>query len=173
MEESLVRLLGRTCRLHRGVMHAVWDELGLYRGQPFMLAVLWEQEGVTHSELARRMHVSPATVSNMIKRLEKSGFVERRPDAQDQRVSHVYLTDAGRAIRERVDGQWQEIEERVFGSFSQEEQALLRALLERVREALTQLYDGPEEGPLRAGRRGPHSHRPHHGGRGTEERSKA
>lgn len=154
MEESLDRVLGRVCRLHRGVMHSVWDELGLYRGQPFLLAVLWDQEGITHSELARRMHVSPATVTNMIKRMEKSGFVERRPDAEDQRVSHVYLTDAGRAIRERVDRQWQEIEARVFGSFSQDERATLRALLERVQNELVQLYDGPLDGPLRAGHQG-------------------
>ena len=152
MSESLGRLLGRVCRLQRGVMHAVWDEVGLYRGQPFLLAVLWDQEGITHSELARRMHVSPATVTNMIKRMEKAGFVERRPDSHDQRVSHVFLTGAGRAIRERVDGQWQEIEERVFSSFSDDEQAMLRALLERVREELVELHDGPAEGPLRAGR---------------------
>jgi DNA-binding MarR family transcriptional regulator len=153
MSESLGRLLGRICRLQRGVMHSLWDELGLYRGQPFLLAVLWDQEGITHSELARRMRVSPATVTNMIKRMEKAGFVERRPDAEDQRVSHVHLTDAGRAIRERVDEQWREIEERVFGSFSDDEQAMLRGLLERVREELVELYDGPAEGPLRAGHR--------------------
>ena len=152
MSESLGRLLGRVCRLQRGVMHAMWDELGLYRGQPFLLAVLWENEGVTHSELAHRMHVSPATVTNMIKRMEKAGFVERRQDDHDQRVSHVFLTDAGRAIREHVDGQWQEIEQRVFGSFSEDEQAALRALLGRVQEELVELYDGPAEGPLRAGR---------------------
>jgi DNA-binding MarR family transcriptional regulator len=135
-------------------MHSVWDELGLYRGQPFLLAVLWESEGVTHSELAHRMHVSPATVTNMIKRMEKAGLLERRPDVQDQRVSHVYLTDAGRAIRERVDAQWQEIEDRVFGGFSEDEQAALRALLERIGDELVQMYDGPAEGPLRAGHRG-------------------
>jgi DNA-binding MarR family transcriptional regulator len=141
----------------------VWDELGLYRGQPFLLAVLWENEGITHSELARRMHVSPATVTNMIKRMEKAGFVERRPDAADQRLSHVHLTDAGRAIRDRVDGQWQEIEARVFGSFSEDEQATLRALLERLRQSLIELYDGPPEGPLRMGHRG------HAGARGAKE----
>jgi DNA-binding MarR family transcriptional regulator len=153
MDESLGKLLGQICRLQRGVMHAVWDELGLYRGQPFLLAVLWDKEGVTHSELARRIHVSPATVTNMIKRMEKAGLVERRPDAEDQRVSHVHLTDAGRAIRERVEAQWQEIEARVFGSFSEQEQAMLRALLGRVREELAKTYDGPAQGPLGAGRR--------------------
>jgi DNA-binding MarR family transcriptional regulator len=157
MEEPLGKLLGRICRLNRGVMHTLWDELGLYRGQPFLLAVLWEQEGVTHSELAQRLHVSPATVTNMIKRMERTGLLERRPDAEDQRVSRVHLTDAGRAIRERVDRQWQEIETRVFGSFTGEEQAMLRALLERIRRELAQMYSGPAEGPVGRGigHRGP------------------
>jgi DNA-binding MarR family transcriptional regulator len=147
MEQPLGKLLAGICRLNRGFMHSLWDELGLYRGQPFLLAVLWESEGITHSELARRMHVSPATVTNMIKRMEKGGLLERRPDAEDQRVSHVYLTDAGRAIRERVDQRWRELETQVFGSFSEEEQEILAALLERVRTELIKLHDGPMGGP--------------------------
>lgn len=147
MGEPLGKLLAGICRLNRGFMHSLWDELGLYRAQPFLLAVLWENEGITHSELARRMHVSPATVTNMLKRMEKSGLLERRPDAIDQRVSRVYLTDAGRAIRERVDRRWQEIETQVFGSFSEDEQTVLGTLLERVRVELVRLYDGPIERP--------------------------
>jgi DNA-binding MarR family transcriptional regulator len=147
--QPLGKLLAGICRLNRGFMHSLWDELGLYRGQPFLLAALWESEGITHSELARRMRVSPATVSNMIKRMEKGGLLERRPDEVDQRVSRVYLTDAGRAIRERVDQRWRELETRVFGSFTEQEQEMLRALLERVRAELVQLNDGPAKGPER------------------------
>ena len=147
MEQPLGKLLAGICRLNRGFMHSLWDELGLYRGQPFLLAVLWESEGVTHSELARRIHVSPATVTNMIKRMEKGGLLERRPDKVDQRVSRVYLTDAGRAIRERVDQRWRALETQVFGSFSEVEQELLRTLLERVRGELVLLHGGPVAGP--------------------------
>jgi len=147
MEQPLGKLLAGICRLNRGFLHNLWDELGLYRGQPFLLAVLWESEGITHSELARRIHVSPATVTNMIKRMEKGGLLERRPDEVDQRVSHVYLTDAGRAIRERVDQRWRELEPQVFGSFSEQEQEMLAALLERVRAELIKLHDGVVGGP--------------------------
>jgi DNA-binding MarR family transcriptional regulator len=149
MGEPLGKLLAGICRLNRGVMHTLWDELGLYRGQPFLLAVLWENEGITHSELARRIHVSPATVTNMIKRMEKGGLLERRPDERDQRVSHVHLTDAGRAIRQRVDERWREIETQVFGSFSDDELETLRALLQRVREELVHLHGGATVGPGR------------------------
>ena len=141
MHESLGKLLGRVCRLYRGRMHALWDEMGLYRGQPFLLGVLWEQEGIPHSEIAAHMHVSPATVTNMIKRMEKAGFVTRRPDAHDQRVSRVYLTDAGRAIRDRVEERWQEVEDQVFGGLSAQEQEKLGMLLERVRDELVRLHE--------------------------------
>jgi DNA-binding MarR family transcriptional regulator len=149
MDHSLGRLLGRICRLNRRMMHTLWDELGLYRGQPFLLGVLWEQEGITHSELAQRMQVSPATVTNMLKRMEKAGFVERRPDAEDQRVSRVYLTDAGREIRGRVDQHWQGVEARVFGTFSEQEQETLRELLTRVQQELVRLHEArsAEPGP--------------------------
>lgn len=145
MDRSLGRLLGRICRLNRRFMHALWDELGLYRGQPFLLGVLWEQEGITHSELANRMQVSPATVTNMLKRMEKAGFVERRPDAEDQRVSRVYLTGVGREIRGRVDQHWQEVEAQVFGTFSEQELETLRELLTRVQQELVRLHEGRAE----------------------------
>ena len=154
MEQPLGKLLAGICRLNRGFMHSLWDELGLYRGQPFLLAVLWESDGITHSELARRIHVSPATVTNMVKRMEKGGLLERRPDEVDQRVSHVYLTEAGRAIRERVDQRWRELESRVFGSFTEDEQEMLASLLTRVREELIHLHDAPMEGPGRGSAKG-------------------
>ena len=141
MQESLGKLLGRVCRLYRGRMHALWDKMGLHRGQPFLLGVLWEREGITHSEMAAYMHVSPATVTNMVKRMEKAGFVERRPDLQDQRVSRVHLTDVGRAIRDRVEERWQEVERQVFGTLSAQERETLSALLERVRDELVRLHE--------------------------------
>ena len=142
MQNSLVMQLGRICRLYRGMMHARWDEIGLYRGQPFVLGVLWEREGITHSELAAQMHVSPATVTNTVKRMEKAGFVERRHDLEDQRVSRVYLTDVGRAIRKQVEQHWQAVEAQVFGALSEQERETLSRLLERVREKLVRLHEG-------------------------------
>lgn len=140
-EESLGQLVMQVCRLNHGRMRALLDNLGLYRGQPFVLRALWDQEGITHSELADRLHVQPATISNMIRRMEKAGFVERRSDPQDQRVSRVYLTDAGRAIRDELQRVWRELETEAFCGLSAEERALLRRLLLQIRENLLQEAD--------------------------------
>jgi DNA-binding MarR family transcriptional regulator len=71
--------------------------------------------------------------------------VERRPDAEDQRVSRVYLTGVGREIRGRVDQHWQEVEAQVFGTFSEQELETLRELLTRVQQELVRLHEGRAE----------------------------
>ena len=134
--EALVELLMQICMLNRRRMHALLDEIGLYRGQPHVLRALWDQEGLTHSELAHRLHRSPATITNMLKRMQKAGFVERRPDPADERVSRVYLTDAGREIQERVQRVWREIEAQSFAGFGDQERDQLQGHLVRVRDNL-------------------------------------
>ena len=134
--EALVELLMQICMLNRRRMHALLDEIGLYRGQPHVLHALWNQEGLTHSQLAHMLHRSPATMTNMLKRMQKAGFVERRPDPEDERISRVYLTDAGRAIQERVAHVWREIEQQSFAGFGDQERDQLQGHLARVRDNL-------------------------------------
>jgi DNA-binding MarR family transcriptional regulator len=134
--ESIDFLLAQVCRLHFSRARTLLEEFGLFRGQPPLLFALWEEEGRTHSELAEHLHVQPATITKMIKRMERTGFVERRQDTEDQRVSRVYLTDAGRDIRDAVEGVLRELEEQTFAGFSSEEHALLNQFLLRVRDNL-------------------------------------
>ncbi len=101
-----------------------------------MLHALWEQEGLTHTELAKRLHVRPATITKMIQRMAKAGFVERRQDPEDQRVSRVYLSESGRAIRSDVQRVWRTLEQEAFEGIAAEERALLRRLFVQIRENL-------------------------------------
>ncbi|MCC9076671.1 MarR family transcriptional regulator [Litorilinea aerophila] len=138
-DESLDRLLVHVCRLHYVRAHALLEEIGLYRGQPPLLEALWQQEGRTHSELAALLHIHPATVTKMIQRMEQAGFVERRRDPQDQRVSRVYLTQAGRDIRQQVRAIQRQMEADAFAGLEPAEREQIRRLLERVRDNLARL----------------------------------
>ena len=140
--QSLDALFAQCCRLKHARIHTLLETLGLYRGQPSVLQALWEQEGLMHTELARRLQVQPATITKMLQRMEKAGFVERRPDPDDQRVSRVYLTDAGRAVRADVQQVWRQLEEEAFAGFTLEEQVLLRRFFLQVRENLKHVTSG-------------------------------
>lgn len=134
--ESIDFLLAQICRLHHARAHTLLETLGLYHGQPPMLRALWKQEGLAHSELAAQLHVQPSTMTKMVKRMEKAGFVERKSDPDDQRVSRVYLTDAGRAVQAEVKQVWRTMEEETFDGFTLEERALLRRFFLQMRENL-------------------------------------
>jgi DNA-binding MarR family transcriptional regulator len=129
-------MLGRMCKLMRNRIHGLFEDIGLHRGQHFVLHVLWKEEGITHSELAARSSVQPATITNALKRMEKAGLVERRRDTEDERVSRVYLTEAGRDIRSKVEETFRDFEAQALAGLSQEEVATLRELLLKVQKNL-------------------------------------
>jgi len=134
--EALDHLLVQVCRLHYLRARSLFETIGLYRGQPPVLGVLAEREGVSHSELAARLDVRPATISKMLDRMERAGFLTRRPDAEDQRVSRVYLTERGRAVQCEVRRLIRTMAQETFAGFSLEEQALLSRFLLQIRENL-------------------------------------
>ena len=55
-------------------------------------------EGVSIRQVCREQNMSHHTVSKMLQALEKSGAIVRRPDPEDQRLTRVALTPAGREI---------------------------------------------------------------------------
>lgn len=137
--DTLDFLLANICHLHRARIQQLFEALGLYQGQPPLLRQLWEQEGLTQTELAARLKIAPATVTKMLQRMEKTGFIQRCPDSEDQRISRVYLTDAGRAVQERAEEVFRTLEAETFANLTHEEALLLRRLFLQIRDNLLQV----------------------------------
>lgn len=130
--DTLDGMLASICRLHYNLARQRLDDTGLHRGQPRVLFALKAQDGRSHSELAEFLEVTPATVTNTIKRMEQAGFVERRRSQDDERVSRVYLTDAGRAVCSKVDFFMEQMEVSTFAGFSDEEKEQMRGYFRRM-----------------------------------------
>ncbi|MCZ7545932.1 MAG: MarR family transcriptional regulator [Anaerolineae bacterium] len=133
---DIQRLIPQVCRAHHALAQVLFGELGLYRGQPAVLELLWEQDGRTHTELGEALRVQPATVTKMMQRMEQAGFLERRPDPDDQRVSRVYLTPRAWEVRPAVMRIVETLAEVTMQDFTLEEQALLRRFLVQMRDNL-------------------------------------
>lgn len=67
-----------------------------------VLVALWEQDGLSLSELAKRSFFDGPTMTGIVDRLEKAGLVERRRDSSDRRVISVYLTDEGKRLQAQL-----------------------------------------------------------------------
>jgi DNA-binding MarR family transcriptional regulator len=140
--KSMDALLAQICHLHHASAHQSLEALGLYRGQPPVLQALWDHEGLTQTELAEKLQNTPATITKMLQRMEKAGFIQRKPDEADQRVTRVYLTQAGRLIKDELEAIWRKIEAETFQGFSDREVNSLQGYMLRMRANLLRLEQG-------------------------------
>ena len=122
---TLESLFSDIMRLHRIRSMKIFGSLGMYRGQPAILFRLWERDGIPQKEIAEAIGVVPATVTIMLRRMEKAGWLERRADSADRRSSLVFLTEKGRAIRERLVEAKSRLNEACFRGFSDDERKAL------------------------------------------------
>jgi MarR family transcriptional regulator, organic hydroperoxide resistance regulator len=67
-----------------------------------ILAVLAAHDGITVSQLAEATVIPQPTVSRLVARLERKGFLRRRPRAQDSRFIEMKITPRGRAAYRRM-----------------------------------------------------------------------
>lgn len=72
--------------------------LGITYTQYIMFLVLWEKDGITVSELCKRLMLNTGTVTPMLKNTEKQGLISRSRSGKDERVVIVSLTDEGKAL---------------------------------------------------------------------------
>jgi DNA-binding MarR family transcriptional regulator len=61
-----------------------------------VLLPLFEENGLRMGELARRARLSKQTMTELVRRMERDGLVERRSDPADGRASLIFLTDRSR-----------------------------------------------------------------------------
>jgi MarR family transcriptional regulator for hemolysin len=76
--------------------------LGLTRSQWLVINRLHRHPGARQSELADMLEVEKATAGRMVDRMEKKGWVVRRPDAADRRVNRLHLTAEADLIQLRL-----------------------------------------------------------------------
>lgn len=101
LRESLGFLLVRTALRLRLLGNTLLQEAGfdITVDQWGILNLLWEADGQTPVELARRAGKDKPNVTRLLKILEDKDLVTRHPDAQDRRSHRIRLTEAGVALK--------------------------------------------------------------------------
>ena len=83
-------------------------------------------------DIEEAFQLSHPTVSGLLSRLEKKGFIEFRPDEKDRRCKRIHMLPKGQACIELMHRTIRENEERIVQGFSDEEKAQFASLLERA-----------------------------------------
>ena len=133
-ELTVGQLLAQVCRMSGHRLRVHMTKIGLHKGQGFALIHLWHHEGIPQRELSRAMHISPASVTNMLQRMERDGLIVRERDREDQRVVRVFLTDKAKGMREEARAVFHQMEEELSSIYTDEEKATLHRLLMKLHD---------------------------------------
>lgn len=131
-EESSQHKFTKLIHLYYRKTFAIFKETEIHPKQVPLLCILEEKEGVSQKEISQKLNISPPTVAVSIKRLEKAGFVERRADEKDQRMSRIYLTAEGKEIIRKSRLCIEENEKILFKGFSESELCLMKRLFDQM-----------------------------------------
>ena len=119
-----LRLLGNSLLVEAGQDITV-DQWGI-------LNLLWETDGQTPVELARRADKDKPNVTRLLRILEDKGLISRRPDPQDRRSQRIHLTEAGAALKAPLLDVGTDCLQRACQGLSGQELTVLKELLNRV-----------------------------------------
>ena len=135
MEEQkhkIIHLLGVADRtLKRSISKKV-ENTGVFRSQHRLLMILGKHPDCSQTELAERLEISPAAVAVSLKKLEKSGFISRQCQENDNRVNQVVITEKGWEIIDQSVQYFKEMDKAFLKDFSLEELRQLEGFWERM-----------------------------------------
>ena len=129
------RLSDASERVLRDHMNPLFADAGLQPGEFDVLATL-RRSGkpfmLSPTKLYEALMISSGGMTNRIDRLERAGFVERRPDPEDRRGKLIALTGVGMRVIDETIGRHVANEERLLSVLTPAEQNKLNELLEKL-----------------------------------------
>lgn len=108
------------------------EEIGLTYTQYIVMMVLWEFGDMSEKELGGKLYLDSGTLTPVLKKLEKSGFVNRQRAKEDERSLNISLTDNGIKLKEKALQVPQALDGCIHLSY--DEMLTLRALLNKALE---------------------------------------
>ena len=123
------------------VMRRVYDHyekrlspFSLTPPQYFVFNALWMGDGISVGELGERVSLDSSTLTGVIDRMERSGYVERQLNPQDRRSVLVFLTAKAREVGPRILEFADELDASLRQPFSNEEMDTFERVLRSLAE---------------------------------------
>lgn len=129
------------CLRHTCFTNHYINKMNLYQGQPRMLMLLWERDGLTQSEIVETLELRQPTVAKTIERLQKKGILFTRADTSDKRMVKVYLTPKGYDLKEEIMLIFEDMAKKMLKGFSLQEKDEFINYMKRVQKNIKECED--------------------------------
>lgn len=123
-------------RKHHTAVDSLLNQNGLCNiGQPMVLSILSQQKDGTiesQKELAKRLRVSPATVTVSLKSMERDGYVKKLSNSEDLRCKPIAITEKGIYAAKLIDQVFETLDHGMYLGFSPQEREQISELYRRM-----------------------------------------
>ena len=113
---------------------------GLSEAEYWSLLLIYEGI-VTQSRISEQLFLSRQTLNSAFKQLQKKGLIRLEPYQDNLRSKRAFLTEAGKAFVEENVLRMHRVEERAWQHMSQEDQAVLTALIRKFSSCIRKELD--------------------------------
>jgi DNA-binding MarR family transcriptional regulator len=138
LEQSFGFTINVLGRLMKRALYLRLVKVGVTPTQWTALMCLWEQDGLSFTELGNRLHFDHPTVTGVIDRMEREKLVKRRRDYIDRRVVKVFLTPKGKELKSVIAGAGEDVDKMAKSDLSNDELAFLRQWMKSCKDRLIQ-----------------------------------
>jgi DNA-binding MarR family transcriptional regulator len=97
-----------------------------------VLFALWQEEGVSQTELSRRCDVANYTMTRLLDQLQSLGLIVRHQEEDNRRTFLIYLTDQAKAMEQDLVREAERVNEGFLGKLDEQERDVLMALLNKI-----------------------------------------
>ena len=91
-----------------------------------------EKDGINQNQIGKLINKDHTCVSRLVDTLIKKGIIEKNASAEDKRVNLIYLTEAGKKLRENIVGTVEHSLDKVFKNVSEEEKEIFSIVLDKI-----------------------------------------
>lgn len=130
--QTIERIVRAAHRIDRGGC----EDVDLTPHQTFLLRLLESDGPMTVGELRRRSSGAQSTMSEMVGRMARAGYVQKRPDPADRRSVKVAITPNGRALLKARLAELRRRHRVVLEAMSPEDQERFLGALETIMELM-------------------------------------
>jgi MarR family transcriptional regulator, organic hydroperoxide resistance regulator len=142
--------LFRVTRLHHLLIGKLLRAAGLHPGQEAIMMRLWADGPQQPAALIRLLGSDAATMTRSVQRLERAGFVLRKPSPTDGRAVIIEPTQASQALRAQVEAIWPRLEELCTRDLTDDERVQARGLLSTIERSLMRAAEEQGQGEEQA-----------------------
>ena len=114
------------------------QKYGIHPGQMPIFRVLANTGRLAQGELAKILHITPATMTTSLNRLAAAGFVAKQKDPADKRRTVIALTPSGKKLSRDITTAVNDLEMSFTKDFTEEELKHLQIYLQQIKENLLQ-----------------------------------